>query len=168
MFFTWINGGFFMYDEKKLKFWSTVEIIKKWGIVLAFSVVGLVIGFLVSEFVVDVLNEIAVYRIAFIGGLTFLGFFVGLLLTSSTERNVQDAYWKIAVMKSLEEINETLDNLKKENTSSVSIESKFNDITNEVHTMQGIQETEKIEEIQETENTEEVQENNQESVEVNQ
>lgn len=148
-----------MYNEKKLKFWSIMEIIKKWFIVLAFSVLGLAIGFLVSEFVVDVLNEIAIYRIAFIGGLTFLGFFVGLLLTSSVERNVQDAYWKIAVMKSLEEITETLDNLKKENTSSNYIEPKFNDINNETHTVQAVQDIEK---------TEEVQENNQENIEVNQ
>ena len=104
-----------MYDEKKLKFWSIMELIRKWFIVLVFSLIGLAIGFFISEFVVDVLNELAVYRIAFIGGLTFLGFFIGLLLTSSAERNVQDAYWKIAVMKNLNEISKTLETLKKEN-----------------------------------------------------
>ena len=101
-----------MYDEKKLKFWAICQIIKKWFLILLFSIAGTAIGFVISEFVVDVLNEIAMYRIAFIAGLTLLGFVIGLLLTSNINSNIQDAYWKIEVMKKLDIISHKLENSK--------------------------------------------------------
>ena len=48
------------------------------------------------------------YRVAFIAGLTLLGFVIGLLLTSNINSNIQDAYWKIEVMKKLDIISHKL------------------------------------------------------------
>lgn len=111
-----------MYNEKKMKFWAIMEIIKKWFIVLILTIIGLILGFVISEFVVDVLNELPMYRTAFIGGTAFVGFFIGLLLTSNVERNIQDAYWKIEVMHKLDEIG--IEELSEETGLSKVLEDK--------------------------------------------
>ena len=103
-----LYGGYFMYNEKKLKFWAICQIVKKWFIILLFSIFGTALGFVISEFVIDVLNEIVMYRVALIAGATFLGFFMGLLLTANTNSNIQDAYWKIEVMKKINIISDKL------------------------------------------------------------
>lgn len=99
-----------MYDENTFKnyiFWLKVRRI---FVILVLSCLGSFIGVTISQFVIDVLLLLdASYKILIIAGSTLLFFAISLLLTAGTGKEVQDAYWKIAVLRKLTVISKKLD-----------------------------------------------------------
>lgn len=100
-----------MYNESTFKnyiFWIRV---KRIFLIVVFSIVGALIGALVSQYVVDVLLFKAMYRTLIVGGSVLFFVAIALLLTANTGKEVQDGYWKIAVLRKLTVISKKLDYL---------------------------------------------------------
>lgn len=99
-----------MYNEKDFK--NHIKHLKARRILymLIFSILGSALGVLISEYIVDILLLNPILRIIIITISTLLFFWLSTLLTSNTEKDVQDAYWKLEVMKNLNSICEKLDN----------------------------------------------------------
>ena len=100
-----------MYNESTFKnyiFWIKV---KRIFLIVVFSIVGALIGALVSQYVVDVLLFKAMYRTLIVGGSVLFFVAIALLLTANTGKEVQDGYWKIAVLRKLTVISKKLDYL---------------------------------------------------------
>lgn len=115
-----------MYSEKAYKnyiFWIQV---KRVFLIILFTSIGAGIGLLVGKILESTIKfYFTNYIIA--GCATFL-FFFSLLITASTGKEVQDGYWKIAVMRKLTviqkdiEINNELA-LKGARTSATTVKS---------------------------------------------
>lgn len=100
-----------MYDENSFKnyiFWIKV---KRGFFMLIFSILGAFVGIGISEFVVNVLLFDSVFRIVVIAISTLLFFSISLLVTANTGKEIQDGYWKIAVLRKLTVISKKLDNI---------------------------------------------------------
>lgn len=108
-----------MYDENSFKnyiFWLQV---KRVFLMIVFSVVGAFIGILLSQFLIDVLLILdASYKVVFITVSTLLFFGISLLLTAGTGKEVQEGYWKMAVLRKLTVISKKLDYLENLEDSS--------------------------------------------------
>ena len=100
-----------MYNEKSFKnhiFWMKV---KRVFLILAFAVIGAVIGMIVSDLVVNLEVLDVLYRTPIIIVSTLLMTLIAMLLTAGTGRAVQDAYWKMALLRKVIVISKKLDNV---------------------------------------------------------
>ena len=127
-----------MYNEKSFQnyiFWTKVRRI---FLILLFSVIGCLLGIFIS----DIINTVTIndsYRTIIISISTLSFFALSLLLTIGTAREVQDGYWKIAVLRKLTAMSKKLDNLGelenfKEELNDLEIEK-----TNIIETTENIQ-----------------------------
>ena len=102
-----------MYDENSFKnyiFWLQV---KRVFLMIIFAVIGAFIGVLLSQFLIDVLLLLdAGFKIVIIAISTLLFFGISLLLTAGTGKEVQEGYWKMAVLRKLTVISKKLDYLE--------------------------------------------------------
>lgn len=111
-----------MYDENSFKnyiFWLKV---KRGFLMLLFSIIGATIGVIISSFLINTLTILGPSsRVIIIAVSTVLFFSISLLLTAGTGKEVQDGYWKMAVLRKLTVISKKLDYL--ENLEHTSPES---------------------------------------------
>lgn len=102
-----------MYDENSFKnyiFWLQV---KRVFLMILFAVIGAFVGIVLSQFLIDVLLVLDPnYKTAIIAVSTLLFFGISLLLTAGTGKEVQEGYWKMAVLRKLTVISKKLDNLE--------------------------------------------------------
>ena len=102
-----------MYDENSFKnyiFWLQV---KRVFLMILFALIGAFVGIVLSQFLIDVLLVLAPsYKVVIITISTLLFFGISLLLTAGTGKEVQEGYWKMAVLRKLTVISKKLDNLE--------------------------------------------------------
>lgn len=102
-----------MYDENSFQnyiFWLKV---KRVFLIISLSIVGAVVGVVLSQFLVDVLLVLnSVFKIIIIVISTLFFFGISLLLTANVGRDVQEGYWKMAVLRKLTVISKKLDYLE--------------------------------------------------------
>jgi hypothetical protein len=113
-------GDRIMYDENTFKnyiFWLKV---KRIFFMIVFSIVGAIVGIAISELVVNVLTFSKSLRFIIIAVSTLLFFSISLLATAGTAKEVQDGYWKIAVLRKLTVISKKLDFIQIVSTENVS------------------------------------------------
>lgn len=97
-----------MYSEKTFKnyiFWIQV---KRVVLIILLSCIGAAIGVLVSE-LLESLTKSNQYNVIIIIVSTIIMFFLSLLLTTGTGKEVQDGYWKIAVLRKLTTIQKLIE-----------------------------------------------------------
>lgn len=102
-----------MYDEDAFKsqiFWIKVRRV---FFMLVFSLIGSAIGVAISFYLITVLLSSESLRIPIVAGSTLLFFAISLLITANTGKEIQDGYWKIAVLRKLTLISKKLDSLEK-------------------------------------------------------
>ncbi len=99
-----------MYNEKDFK--EHIKHLKARRILymLIFSIIGSALGVIISDYIVDILLFNQIWRVIIISISTLFFFWVSTVMTSNTEKDVQDGYWKLEVMKNLNSISEKLDN----------------------------------------------------------
>ncbi len=85
--------------------------VKRTFLILVFSMAGALAGVLVSDVLINISLVDAMYRTPIIIAMTFLFLSVSLLLTSSTGKEIQDAYWKMALLRKVIVISKKLDNV---------------------------------------------------------
>ena len=107
-----------MYDENSFQnyiFWLKV---KRVFLMILFSIIGAIIGIVLSQFLVDVLKVLdTIFKAIIIIVSTLLFFGISLLLTANVGRDVQEGYWKMAVLRKLTVISKKLDYLENLDTS---------------------------------------------------
>ena len=100
-----------MYDEDSYRneiFWIKA---KRTFLIILFAIIGCSLGVLVGQYFVDVLLfKLSKSLIIIFSTLIFVA--ISLLLTSNTGRDIQDGYWKIAVLRKLTLISKKLDSLE--------------------------------------------------------
>lgn len=97
-----------MYSEKKFKnyiFWLQV---KKVFIIIVLSCLGSALGVLIGK-ILESVAQITSFNNLIIIISTIIFFLIALLLTTGTSRQVQDGYWKIAVLRKLTVIQKSLE-----------------------------------------------------------
>ena len=108
-----------MYDENTFQnyiFWLKV---KRVFLMIVLSIVGALIGILLSQFLIDVLLVVApALRAVIIAASTLLFFGISLLMTINVSKDVQEGYWKMAVLRKLTVISKKLDYLENLDTTS--------------------------------------------------
>jgi len=100
-------------------FWMRV---KRVFIMIALSIIGCVIGVVISSYLINVLNFSTSLRIILIAGLTIGFFFIGVIFTSSISKEILDAYWRIAALRKLNAISKKLDSIQMSEAKSNSPE----------------------------------------------
>ena len=113
-----------MYDENTFKnyiFWIKV---KRVFFMVVFSIIGAAIGVALSELIVNILRFDTYLRPVIITISTLLFFAISLLVTAGTGKEVQDGYWKIAVLRKLQVISKKLDNVQISSTNSKSVSTE--------------------------------------------
>ena len=108
-----------MYDEKTFNnyiFWLKV---KRIVLLILFSIAGAIAGIVISDFIVNILNSDAKYRILIIIVSTLIFFAMSLLCTTGTGEKVQEGYWKMAMLRKLTIISKKLDILVDENDNKI-------------------------------------------------
>lgn len=124
-----------MYSENSFKnyiFWIKV---KRAFLMLIFSIVGALIGVALSELIVNILLFDQSFRVVITAASTLLFFGISLLITANTGKEVQDGYWKIAVLRKLTVISKKLDALENLDTSNPNVKkaiSALSDIKDDV------------------------------------
>lgn len=101
-----------MYDEDAYKRYILAIRIKKIFIIIAFCIIGAILGIIISSYIVDILLFSSVLKPTIITVSTLIFLAISLLLTSNISKEVQDGYWKIAVLRKLTLISKKLDNLE--------------------------------------------------------
>ncbi len=124
-----------MYSEKTFNnyiFWTKVRRV---FLILLFSIIGCLLG----VFVASIINTITTndsYRIIIIALSTLVFFALSLILTIGTAREVQDAYWKMAVLRKLTVISKKLNTLgtisNVKNTSVAKVENQIDEADSEL------------------------------------
>lgn len=97
-----------MYSEKTFKnyiFWIQV---KRVVLILLLSCIGAVVGVLISE-LCEFITKLSTFNVLIITGSTVFMFLFSLLLTTGTGKEVQDGYWKIAVLRKLTTIQKLIE-----------------------------------------------------------
>ena len=97
-----------MYSEKTFKnyiFWIQV---KRVVLILLLSCIGAALGVLISELCESITKSNA-FNVLIIVGSTIIMFLFSLLLTTGTGKEVQDGYWKIAVLRKLTTIQKLIE-----------------------------------------------------------
>ena len=107
-----------MYDENTFQnyiFWLKV---KRVFLMILFSIIGAIVGIVLSQFLVDVLKVLdTIFKAIIIIVSTLLFFGISLLLTANVGRDVQEGYWKMAVLRKLTVISKKLDYLENLDTT---------------------------------------------------
>ena len=107
-----------MYDENTFQnyiFWLKV---KRVFLMILFSIIGAIVGIVLSQFLVDVLKVLdPIFKMIIIIVSTLLFFGISLLLTANVGRDVQEGYWKMAVLRKLTVISKKLDYLENLDTT---------------------------------------------------
>lgn len=147
-----------MYNEKSFEnyiFWTKVRRV---FLILLFSIIGCLIGIFVS----DIINTVTIndsYRpiIVSISTLSFLA--LSLLLTIGTAREVQDGYWKMAVLRKLTVMSKKLDNIEnienfKEELNDLELIKNNQDAVEETNSIETENKIEEIKEISKETKTE--------------
>lgn len=98
-----------MYDEGTFKRHIIWLKIRRIIIVALFAIFGCLVGFLISEMIVDTLNFDASLRNIIFIVTTISAFFLGILCTEGSAIAIQDSYWKMAVLRKLTLISIKLD-----------------------------------------------------------
>ncbi len=122
-----------MYDENTFKnyiFWLKV---KRVFFMIVFSIIGAFIGLAISELVVNVLLFDEYLKPIIITISTLLFFAISLLVTAGTGKEVQDGYWKIAVLRKLTVISKKLDNVQIVPSVEAQNEKETEELSNEIH-----------------------------------
>lgn len=108
-----------MYSENSYKnyiFWLKVRQI---AIIIGLSLFGCIVGRYIGSFLVDILMfKTLAYNISVIV-TTLIFLCIALMATANTARDVQDAYWKIAVLRKLTVISKKLDNVSDETKKEI-------------------------------------------------
>lgn len=86
--------------------------IKRIAFMVLFSIFGCLLGVLISVYVIDVLQFSPIYRIIIITVSTLLFFFISIASTANTGKEIQDGYWRIAVLRKLTLISKKLDSME--------------------------------------------------------
>ena len=97
-----------MYSEKAYKnyiFWVQV---KRIVVIILLSCIGAAIGVLIGK-VLESTVQVSEYNNAITAGCTIFFFLLALLLTVGTGKEVQDGYWKVAVLRKLTVIQKNLE-----------------------------------------------------------
>ena len=122
-----------MYDENSFKnyiFWMQV---KRVFLMIVFSLVGAFLGILLSQFLIDVLLLLAGgFKVVIIAISTLLFFGISLLLTAGTGKDVQEGYWKMAVLRKLTVISKKLDYLENLDSATPSQKEVVKQVVSEV------------------------------------
>ena len=122
-----------MYSENSYRnyiFWLRVKQI---FLMILFSVIGCVIGRVIGQYLVEVLlfDITSLYTSVTVSTLLFFG--IASLITSGTAKEVQEAYWRIAVLRKLTVISKKLDALPEDTKESVKqVVKKSNDIVDDM------------------------------------
>ena len=90
-----------MYNEDSYSKHLTWLKVKRTIFMILFSIIGCIIGVFLSAFIIEVLMCDVIFRPIIITISTLLFFFISLVSTSNTSREVQDGYWKVAVLRKL-------------------------------------------------------------------
>lgn len=101
-----------MYNEDSYSKHLTWLKAKRIIFMILFSIIGCIIGVFLSAFIIEVLMCDVIFRPIIITISTLLFFFISLLSTSNTSREVNDGYWKVAVLRKLTLISKKLDTLE--------------------------------------------------------
>lgn len=120
-----------MYDEDsfiKHIFWMKV---KRVFLLILFSIIGCAIGLVSSSYLIELLFFPQAIRIPFIAGATLFFFFITLISTSKITKDIQDGYWKMAVLRKLTLISKKLDALDNLEVHSSQKKIKFTKVTKE-------------------------------------
>ena len=108
-----------MYDESTFQnyiFWLKV---KRIFLIVLLTIIGAVVGVVLSQFLVDILLVLnGVFKTIIIVASTLLFFGISLLITANGGRDVQEGYWKMAVLRKLTVISKKLDALENLDTSN--------------------------------------------------
>ncbi len=149
-----------MYDEDAYRRYLLFVKVKKTFIMIVFCVIGAILGILISSCMVDVLRFSNNLKpiIIIVSTLIFLA--IALLATSNASKEVQDGYWKIAVLRKLTLISKKLDNL--ENLNDLSLASETASLKQELQNLTPSEE--KKEEVENTEKSKEVKKDNKEEI----
>ena len=105
-----------MYDEDSFSkhiFWMK---FRRVFLLRFFSIIGCIIGIILSSYLIELLFLPQNIRIPIIAGATLIFFFITLFSTYKINKDIQDGYWKMAVLRKLTLISkklDALDNLKK-------------------------------------------------------
>lgn len=117
-----------MYSEKTFKnyiFWIQV---KRVVLIILLSIIGAGIGIAIGAFLKGTF-QIDSYNNAIIIFSTLFFFLLSLLITAGTGKEVQDGYWKIAVLRKLTVIQKLLESetelVKKDDNMKIEAMKKF-------------------------------------------
>lgn len=130
-----------MYSEKTFKnyiFWIQV---KRVVLIILLSCIGAGIGVGIGAILKGTIN-VSTYNTLIIIVSTILFFLLSLVITSGTGKEVQDGYWKIAVLRKLTAIQKTLETnneliAKDDDTRKIEAMKKLNrEILGETEEMQ--------------------------------
>jgi uncharacterized protein YacL len=97
-----------MYSEKTYKnyiFWVQV---KRVFLIILFSCIGSAIGALIGSILKSTI-QISTYNTWIVIVSTLIFFAISILLTANTGKEVQDGYWKIAVLRKLTVLQKELE-----------------------------------------------------------
>ncbi len=126
-----------MYNEKAFKnhiFWMKV---KRVFLILVFAAAGALAGVMISDVVINVLFLNILYRTPIIIVSTLLMVALALLLTAGTGKAVQDAYWKMALLRKVIVISKKLDNV------SVVANDELDEMIDTLNEFEGVKEPKK-------------------------
>ena len=101
-----------MYNENSFLNYITGLKIRRVFFMIVFSIIGAVIGIFLSDFIINILLFDSWFRIVIIAISTLLFFAISLILTINTTRDIQEGYWKIALLRKLTVISKKLDTLE--------------------------------------------------------
>lgn len=101
-----------MYNEDSYTRHLTWVKAKRIFSMVLFSIIGCLIGVLISSFLITVLMYDEIFRPVIIAVSTLLFFFISLFITTNTGKEIQDGYWKVAVLRKLTLISKKLDSLE--------------------------------------------------------
>ena len=152
-----------MYNEKDFK--DHIKHLKARRILymLIFSIIGSALGVIISDYIVDILLFNQIWRVIIISISTLFFFWVSTVMTSNTEKDVQDGYWKLEVMKNLNSISEKLDNpVEIKKLASVTEGESISEI--ESTNISDLQETTIVETLQDASSTPEILETKPEEI----
>lgn len=118
-----------MYSEKTFKnyiFWIQV---KRVVLIILLSCIGAGIGIGIGAILKGTIN-ITTYNSLIIAISTIIFFLLSLVITAGTGKEVQDGYWKIALLRKLTAIQKTLETnnelLAKDDTLKIEAMKKLN------------------------------------------
>ena len=101
-----------MFNEKDFKNYILGIKVKKLLCMLTFSIIGCAIGVITSSYIIDILLFDWNLRPLIIAISTIIFFFISLLITSNSNRYIQDSYLKMETLNTLNRISTKLDTLE--------------------------------------------------------